>query len=122
MGRAIMKEYNIEFPRGDYKIILFSIKKNGELVKLSENDLLFMSVKERESRKEYVFQKTLNDGIKYNEDTKKYEIEINYKDTIDCPSKEMQYDITVYYDGNKPKQLVKGKFILGTKFTVNEVS
>lgn len=81
-----------------------------------------MTVKRFASNETFEFQKSLNNGISYNEETKKYEIEINGEDTknmkMDTP---YGYDITVYYDKDKPKQKIIGEFKLGKKYTLNEV-
>lgn len=109
-------------PKKDYLIICFSIKENGENVKLGENDLLFMTVSSSPNKDNYKFQKSLDNGITYNEDTGKYEIEINSEDTNDLKYKfPYGYDITVYYDGNKPSQKVVGEFKVTNKYTLNDV-
>ena len=35
--------------------------------------------------------------------------------------KKYGYDITIYFDKNKPKQQIVGNFILSRKYTLNEV-
>ena len=115
----MIKNYNITIPKQDYQVIAIKV---GEGQKLSDNDLLFMTIKKYASDTNYIFQKSLENGITYNEETNKYEIVITSNDT-----KEMQmgteygYDITIYYDGDKPKQKVIGKFKIGDKYTLNEV-
>lgn len=118
-----VKEFDIEIPKLDHMIISLSIKnKEGENVRLDNNDLLFMSVRTKERSEDYEFQKSLENGIVYNTETNKYEIEINFEDTEHMTyNKEYGYDITVYYDGNKPKQLLIGNFTITTKYTLNEV-
>lgn len=117
-----VKEFNIEIPKQDYLLISLSILKNEQETKLSENDLIFMTVKRFASSNEILLQKTLENGISYNEETKKYEIEINSKDTKDMAmGKAYGYDITVYYDGDKPKQKIIGQIVIGDKYTLNEV-
>lgn len=117
------KEYEIEIPKMDYQIITLAIKNSiGELVKLNENDKMFMTVKKSYASSEVAFQKTLTDGIKYNEQTKKYEIEIKPEDTKGLNVNSLYgFDITIYYDGNKPKQKIIGNLKIGIKYTLNEV-
>ena len=116
-----VKQVNITIPRLDYKAIPLSIKENGQLVELGENDLLFMTVS-KSPYSEYEFQKSLDNGITYNSTTKKYIIEITSEDTKDLEyGYEYGYDITIYYDGDKPKQKIIGTFSITDKYTVNEV-
>lgn len=117
-----VKQYDITIPKCDYKAIPFIYMKNGQKSALGEKDLLFFSVKKRESDKEYVFQKTLNDGITFDSANNKYLIEIEYEDTKDLyKGSKLLYDITIYYDGIKPKQKVVGVLEIGPKITLNEV-
>lgn len=115
-------KYNIEIPKQDYYHISVSVKKDGELVKLNDNDLMFMTVKKNPYTSDIIFQKSLDNGITYNDETKKYEIEINSEDTkqLNMDNK-YGYDITIYYNGDKPKQKIIGEFKIGKKFTLNEV-
>ena len=118
-----VKKVDIEIPRLDFQVISLGIKENGELVQLGNDDLLFMTVSLNSGDETYKFQKSLSNGITYDNELKKYLIEIDSSDT-----KNMQegilygYDITIYYDRNKPRQKVVGTFKIGKKYTVNEVS
>ena len=97
--------------------------KNGERAKLDEDDLIFMTVREDYSSEEIVFQKSIEDGITYNDELKRYEIEINSNDTAQLMmNNDYGYDITIFYGGNKPKQKVVGQLKIGKKYTLNEVS
>lgn len=117
-----VKKYDIEIPKQDYLIISIAIKKGEEEIKLGENDLMFMTVKSFAGNKEYEFQKSLHNGIEYNEATKRYEIEINSSDTRNMVmEKAYGYDITIFYDKDKPKQKIVGKFYISDKYTLNEV-
>ena len=117
-----VKKFDIEIPKMDYQEIFVNISKNGEQTKLGENDLIFMTVKRFAGDDKFIFQKSLNNGISYDDITEKYKIEINSEDTKNMDfNKEYGYDITIYYDGNKPKQKIIGKFKVGTKYTLNEV-
>ncbi len=118
-----IKKYNISIPKMDYQIISVSAVEGEIQSKLSDNDLMFMTVKRDPDKEDYEFQKSLGNGITYNEQTKKYEIEITSDDTKNMSTrKSYGYDITVYYDGDKPKQKIKGSFTIKDKYTLNEVS
>jgi hypothetical protein len=116
------RKLDIKIPKMDYQIISVTVKKDGVATKLGENDLIFMTVRDMVHNEEYEFQKSLTNGISYNEDTKKYEIVINSSDTINMEcEKKYGYDIVIYFDGDKPKQQIIGNFILSRKYTLNEV-
>ena len=118
-----MKELDITIPKCDYAGIPFAYKVNGKCAKLEESDIVYFSVKKRLSDNEYLIQKTLDNGIAFNEDEQKYYITFNYADT-----KEMEmgttyiYDLTIYYEGTKPIQKLFGNLKIGPKVTLNEVS
>lgn len=117
-----IKKINIEIPKMDYQIIEISITENGIETKLSENDNIYFTVKKCAYDSEPTLQKSLNNGINYNKETKKYEIEIKSEDTENMEIDEVYgYDITVYYEGNRPKQKVVGNLKIGIKYTLNEV-
>lgn len=117
-----IKKINIEIPKIDYLLIPISIKENEQVVQLGENDLLFMTISSSPSTTEYKIQKTLGNGITYNQETGKYEIEFTSEDTeILAYNVNYGYDITIYYDGNKPKQKVIGSFKISDKYTLNKV-
>lgn len=120
-----VKHYDIEIPKMDYQIIEISIKENGSLVKLENTDTIYFTVKKNPNDSTPLIQKKLNDGITYNEETGKYEIEIQSEDTKDMVMGEINgiygYDITIYYGGTKPKQKVIGSLKISNKYTLNEV-
>ncbi len=113
------KKYDIKIPKEDYQIISVGfLDTQKQLTPLGNDDLLFMTVRHSPEDEEFKFQKTLENGIVYNQDTGKYDITINSIDTKELLlNEEYGYDITVYYDGIKPKQKVVGKFIVTDKFT-----
>lgn len=118
-----VKKYDIEIPKLDYQVISVGIKKDGEYIQLGNDDLIFMTVSFTPGSTDYKFQKKLGEGITYNSSTGKYDIEINSSDTSQLQDGVAYgYDITIYYEGNKPKQKVVGSFRIGKKYTVNEVS
>lgn len=120
-----VNQYDIEIPKMDYQIIEIAIKENGKLTKLDDDDKIYFTVKKSLSDKEPIFQKKLGEGINYNQESQKYEIEISSNDTKNCLMSSMLglygYDITIYYGGNKPKQKAIGNFKIGNKYTLNEV-
>lgn len=120
-----VKQYDIEIPKMDYQIIEVSIKEDGQLIELGATDEIYFTVKKNPNDTTPILQKTLEDGITYNEDTGKYEIEIQSDDTKDMVMGEINgiygYDITIYYEGNKPKQKVIGNLKISNKYTLNEV-
>jgi hypothetical protein len=121
-----VKKYDIEIPKLDYYVLSIGIKENPddtEYIPLGENDLIFMTVSLHPGDTVYKFQKSLSNGITYDSETGKYNIVIDSNDTEDLEQGVVYgYDITIYYNGNKPKQKVIGNFKIGKKFTVNEVS
>ena len=117
-----VKKVNIEIPKLDYQIILLNILEDGRSVQLGENDLLYFTVSLTPDTTDYIIQKSLDNGITYNQETGKYELEITTNDTKDLKlDYKYGYDITIYYNGNKPKQKAIGTFIVSDKFTINEV-
>lgn len=121
-----VKKHDIEIPKLDYYILSIGIKENPDdtqYVELDSDDLMFMTVSLNAGDTTYKFQKSLEDGIIYNSETGKYDIKISSVDTAELEyGVTYGYDITIYYDGDKPKQKVVGTFKIGKKFTVNEVS
>lgn len=117
-----MKNLDITIPKCNYAGIPFSYTINGKRAKIEKDDIIYFSVKDKLSNNNYLIQKTLNNGIEFNEDEQKYYIVFNYEDT-----KELEmgttyiYDITIYYEGNKPIQKVFGNLKIGPQVTLNEV-
>lgn len=115
----MVKEYDITIPKQDYFPLPFHFQSGK---KLNENDLIFMTVKRSVNDENYIFQKSLDNGITWDESKKRYLIEINSKDTKNMQMRSTYgYDITVYFNGTMPKQQVLGKLNIGEKYTLNEV-
>lgn len=115
-----IKQVHIELPKQDYRLIELSITKNEENVKLAENDKIFMTAKAKKDDKddEAVFKKSLNNGIKYNESTQKYEIEILSEDTENTyMTQTLYFDIVIVCNG-KVKQKAIGTIKIGDKYTL----
>lgn len=114
--------YNITIPKIDYMIIKMSLKENEELVELDENADIVFSVSKSPDTTDYIFQKSLGNGITYDSENKKYLIEIESNDTKNLPlNKTYGYDITIYYTDDKPKQKAIGTFTVSDKFTMSKV-
>lgn len=117
-----MKKLDIIIPKCDYLGLPFRYTVNGVDAKLSETDLIYFSVKEKITDEEYIIQKSLNNGITYDEDNGKYLIEFHYKDTVNLKmNNNYLYDLVIYYEGTKPVQKLFGTFKIGPKVTLNEV-
>lgn len=117
-----IKNINIEIPKIDYMLINMSIKEDGHNIELNENDLIFLTISLSPNSSQHLIQKSLENGITYNTETGKYQIEFNSEDTRMLEYKKPYgYDITIYYEGDKPKQKVIGSFTITDKFTMNEV-
>ena len=119
-----VKKVNIEIPKLDYQVISIGIlDDNKQLTELGENDLIYMTVGLASNPENYKFQKALRNGIRFNDETMKYDIIISSNDTADLEmGVNYGYDITIYYNGNRPRQKVIGEFKIGKKFTLNEVN
>ena len=66
-----IKKSNIELPKQDYLLIELTItNENEESIKLGENDLIYMTVRKDAKSEETKFQKSLDNGITFNEETK----------------------------------------------------
>lgn len=117
-----MKNLDITIPKCDYAAFPFTYQVNGKRAKLKENDIVYFSVKNKLSNKDYLIQKTLNNGIEFNEGEQKYYIVFNYEDTkLMEMGTTYLYDITIYYEGKKPVQKLFGNLKIGPKVTLNEV-
>lgn len=118
-----MSTVNIKIPKIDYQVISLNIKEDGQTSQLGENDNIYMTVSNSPNQAEYIFQKSLGHGIEYNAETEKYDIEILSDDTKDMQvNKQYGYDITIYYEGTKPKQKVIGIFQVTDKYTFVDIT
>ena len=95
-----------EMLRGDYKIIPGKLTKNGQPYQLASNENIMFSLKKYSSDEDYVVQKELHDGIEWNEENQRYEIELLHEDTndieLDCESRVFQYDVVAILEETKP--------------------
>ena len=87
----------ISIRRGDTKVLKFQ-RKNEEGVIETEAKELYFTVKENSNKQNYLFQKTLNDGITFNTEDFYYRITIYPSDTDNLYYGTYLYDIEVKED------------------------
>lgn len=118
-----MKPKIIDFyiTRGNNKNIPIVFKKNNEAVK-EKADKVYFSVKCNYKDDEVVFQKTLDNGITFNEETGVYTIELLPNDTNELCFGDYDYDIEIIRNGKVDTPLM-GVFKIGKEVThkCNEV-
>lgn len=108
---------DIEFPRGDTKILKFKIKdNNGEELQLADTDKLYFTVKKNPRSKDIVMQKTLNKGIEKREDGYYY-IKIDSIDTANLSYGTYGYDIEIKTISGIVKTLLLGEITLTEEYT-----
>lgn len=94
------------FYRGDYFVIPVNTKKGESSYKLASNENIIFSLKRSSEEKDYVLQKSLNNGITWDNESERYLIEISHEDTKDlelcAENVRFQYDVVVILQGNKP--------------------
>lgn len=108
---------DFEFPRGDTKPFKFNLTdKNGENLKLSSTDKLFMTVKRNSKSTNIAFQKTLNNGIELRDDGYYY-VTINSDDTAKLGYGTYGYDIEIKTATGIVKTLLIGSITLTDEYT-----
>lgn len=112
----------IGITRGDTKVLKFQ-RKNEDGVIETEAKELYFTVKENSNKQNYLFQKTLDNGITFNTEDFYYRITINPSDTDNLYYGIYQYDIEVKED-NYVKTIDLGEFVIKEEVTFagNEVS
>lgn len=114
---------DIEMYRGDYKAIPLKFLKNSESYQLSSNENIYFSLKRHSFDDEYIFQKQLNNGIRWDNEKQKYIIEILPEDTKDlklyAECNVFQFDVVFMFEGNKPLTK-RGKLTIKRDITRNE--
>lgn len=89
-----METKDIILTRGDSLVLEFTlVDENNEEYRVSENDKLYFTVKEDYTLTEVVLQKTYGNGIRWNNSTDVYEIELEAEDTNELPFCRLVYDI-----------------------------
>lgn len=111
----------IEFTRGDSYFFKFQ-RKNANGIITEAPDYLYFSVKDNYNTKNVIFQKTINNGMVYNEEDTYWHVTINPEDTNYLPYEDYNWDIEVITPTYK-KTLARGilTFEKETTFPDNEV-
>ena len=114
---------DFEFPRGDTKLFKFQLKdKNGEIVSLSDTDMLYFTVKRDPYSSIALFQKVIGDGIELGDDGF-YHVTISPSDTNSLAYGSYGYDIEIKTGDGIVKTLTIGTITLTEEYTFagNEV-
>lgn len=117
-----MQELNITIPKCDYLAFPFTYRVDGKNTQLNKDDIIYFSIKKDLTDETYILQKTLGNGIDFDEKAQKYYVIFNYEDTE--PMKmgvTYVYDLTIYYEGTQPSQKLYGTFKIGPKVTLNKI-
>ena len=112
----------MEIIRGDYKAIKVQRKTKLQEVITEKPDKMYFTVKISEYRKKVLLQKTFDNGIKFDQTTGWYTIEILPEDTNNLDYGAYIYDIEIIKD-KKTKTIKIDDFIVTKEvtFAVNEV-
>lgn len=111
---------DLEFTRGDTKVFKFKLKdKNGENLRLSSSDNLFLTVKKNAKSKERIFQKTIGNGIELKDDGYYY-VTIFPDDTNNLNYSQYGYDIEIKTSTGIVKTLIIGSITLTEEYTHKE--
>ena len=100
----------MQIRRGNYKLFKFQRKNENREVITDLPDKMWFTVKDNANKKEFIFQKKLNDGITYTQEDNYYHIEIKQDDTEKLAYGNYEYDIKIKYGEDKPKTLIVGNF------------
>lgn len=111
----------ISITRGDTKVLKFQRKNKDGIIETEAKELYF-TVKENSNKQNYLFQKTLDNGITFNTEDFYYRITINPSDTDNLYYGTYQYDIEVKED-DYVKTIDLGEFVITEEVTFvgNEV-
>lgn len=115
----------IQLVQGDTSKIYKFQRKNvdGEVIKTLPQKM-WITFKKASDVDEHIFQKTLEDGITYNEEDNYYRFQIQSEDTADLPYKTYGFDIAILNElGEKKTLLEDGQLVIKDHYTakVNEV-
>jgi len=111
---------DFEFTRGDTKVFKFKLQdKNGEDLKLSSTDKIFLTAKKNSKATNIAFQKTLNNGIELRDDGYYY-VTINSEDTSKLGYGTYGYDIEIKTATGIVKTLLIGSITLTEEYTFKE--
>lgn len=106
----------IRFTRGDTYAFRFQRKNaNDEIIKTKAEKMWF-SVKKSYTSSDILIQKTLDEGITFNEEDYTYHVLINSIDTRDFKYGDYVFDIQVMNE-ETVQTIAKGKFIIENEVT-----
>lgn len=108
----------ISLTRGDTEILKFQRKNDDGIIQEVASEVYF-TVKESSVKTDYIFQKTLGDGIEFSTEDYFYRITINPEDTNDLYYGKYKYDIEVKED-DYTKTISIGDFIITEEITFAE--
>lgn len=112
---------DFEFTRGDTQILKFKIlDQEGNECKASSTDKLYFTVKKSATSKKIAFQKTLGNGIVFNEEDGYYYITINSEDTSRLSYTTYGYDLQIKTETGIVKTLQIGSITLTEEYTFKE--
>lgn len=113
----------IEMIRGDTLLIPVKITKDKENYQLQENENIMFSLKRFSGDEEYILQKSLNNGIEWDDKKQRYIIKLEHEDTKDIElryeNKNFQYDIVVILSNNFVRT-IRGVLQIWRDITRNE--
>lgn len=85
---------DLEFTRGDTQYIKFQLKDgNGNLLKLTEDEKIYFTVKQNQNSKNVLIQKVFPTDIEYSDSDGFYQFELSSSDTSKLAYGTYQYDI-----------------------------
>lgn len=103
--------------RGDNDVFKFKRTDIDGNVITQKPDKMYLTIKENAFQKKALIQKTLEDGIRFEDDT--YYVDFVPKDTDELSFGNYVYDIEVITEGIK-KTIKKGEFIIDSEVTHKE--
>ena len=108
---------DIEFRRGDTQVVNFPlVDKNGDPVKLTENDNLYFTVKQNTNSEDVLIQKKYPENISYDDTSGYYIFTLESEDTSEMPYGTYSYDIELK-SGTFVKTLGDGSITLTEEVT-----
>lgn len=103
--------------RGDTKNLKFKrINQNDKSVIKERPDKMYFTIKSNYEIEEFVFQKTLDDGINFDEESGYYYTTIEPEDTDNLPYSDFVYDIEVI-TGEGKKTIARGQLKIEEEVT-----
>lgn len=128
----LAKRKDLEINKGNSVSIKVQFKDfKNQIFVLEKNAIVYFTVKENFSTDEYIFQKTINNGIEFDEESNAYIVKIEIDDTENLDYKDYVYDIAFTRNSGLGSANLKekttaliGKFIVGpvATFKQNEIN